>query len=60
LVTLKIFDILGREVKELMNEVKSSGLYSVDFEATEFTSGIYFYRLESNTFTEVKRMILLK
>ncbi len=59
-VSLKIYDILGREVKELVNETKSPGSYSVDFDASDFSSGTYFYRLESNGFSDVKRMILIK
>ncbi|MBI5403330.1 MAG: T9SS type A sorting domain-containing protein [Ignavibacteriae bacterium] len=60
LVTMKIYDILGREVRTLVNEVKAPGKYSVDFNGTEFASGVYFYRLESNAFTDIKRMILIK
>lgn len=60
LVTMKVFDILGREVKTLVNEIKAPGKYSVDFEGTELSSGVYFYRLESNSFTDIKRMILIK
>ena len=60
LVTMKIFDILGREIRTLVNEVKTPGKYSVDFNGTEFSSGVYFYRLESNGFTDIKRMILIK
>jgi len=59
-VTLKIFDVLGREVRTLVNEVKSAGQFSVDFNASEFASGVYFYRLESNGFSDIKRMMLIK
>ncbi|TRZ64446.1 T9SS C-terminal target domain-containing protein, partial [bacterium] len=59
-VTLKVFDILGREVKTLVNEMKSAGSYSVEFNGNELASGVYFYRLESNKFTDVKRMLLIK
>ena len=60
LVTLKIYDVLGREVRTLVNEVKSAGQFSVDFSASEFSSGVYFYKLESGTFSETKRMMLIK
>ncbi|MFZ4591318.1 MAG: T9SS type A sorting domain-containing protein, partial [Ignavibacteria bacterium] len=60
LVTLKIYDVLGREIRSLVNEVKSAGTYSVDFNASEYSSGVYFYRLESNGFTDIKRMVLIK
>ncbi|MCX6157030.1 MAG: T9SS type A sorting domain-containing protein, partial [Ignavibacteriae bacterium] len=60
LATLRIYDVLGREVRTLVNEVKSAGNYSVDFNASEYSSGVYFYRLESNGFTDIKRMMLIK
>jgi len=58
--TLKIFDVLGREVKTLVNEFQKAGVYEVSFDATDLTSGIYFYRLQSGDFNEVKKMILIK
>jgi len=60
LVTMKIFDVLGREVKTLINEIKAPGAYSVDFNASELSSGVYFYRLETNGFMDIKRMMLIK
>ena len=59
-VTLKIYDVLGREVKTLVNENKTPGNYSIDFNGSEFSSGVYFYKLESKGFSDVKRMILIK
>jgi hypothetical protein len=59
-VSLKVYDILGRMVSQLVNEVKTAGTYSVDFNASNFASGIYFYKLEVNNFTDVKRMMFLK
>jgi hypothetical protein len=59
-VKVTIFDLLGREVRTLVNENKSAGYYSVDFDASSMTSGIYFYRLETNGFSDVKRMVVLK
>jgi hypothetical protein len=59
-VTLKVFDILGREITRLVNEVHSPGVYSIDFDGTNFSSGIYFYRIEVNGFTDIKKMILIK
>jgi len=59
-VTLKIYDVLGREVKTLVNEVKAAGHFSVDFNASEFSSGVYFYRMESNGFNDIKKMMLIK
>jgi len=60
LVTIKIFDVLGREVMSLVNEVKQPGEYIVDFDGTNLSSGIYFYKLEAGTFSDVKRMMLIK
>lgn len=60
LVTLKIYDILGREVKTLVNEVKTPGEYLVEFNGSELSSGIYFYRIVVGDFTAVKRMVLIK
>ncbi len=59
-VTLKIYDVLGREVRTLVNEVKSAGSYTVDFNASEYSSGVYFYKLESNDFSDIKKMMLIK
>ena len=59
-VNLKVYDILGKEVKTLVNEVRGAGSYSVDFNASEFSTGVYFYRLESNGFTDTKKMMLIK
>jgi hypothetical protein len=59
-VTLKIYDVLGREVRTLVNEVKSAGTFAVDFNASEFSSGVYFYKLEADGFSDIKRMMLIK
>jgi hypothetical protein len=60
MVTLKVYDILSREVITLVNENKPAGYYSVDFDASKLTSGVYFYKLESGSFSDIKRMILVK
>lgn len=60
MVSLKVYDVLGREVKALVNEVKAPGVYSVDFNGTELSSGVYFYKLESNGFSDIKKMMLIK
>jgi len=59
-VSLKVFDILGREVAVLVNEFKTTGIYSVEFNASRFASGIYFYQLNAGKFVETKKMILLR
>lgn len=60
MVTLKIFNILGQEVKTLVNQEKLPGTYEVSFNANELSSGIYFYSLSSGNFYQVKKMMLLK
>ena len=60
MVTLKIYDILGREIKTLVNEQKSIGRYEVKFDASDLTTGVYIYRLKVNDFVSVKKMILVK
>jgi hypothetical protein len=59
-VTLKIFDVLGKEVATLVNEMKQPGFHTVDFNASNLASGIYFYRIDAGEFTSVKRMVLIK
>ena len=59
-VTLKIYNLLGEEVKTLVNEYKEIGNYSVQFNAKYLASGIYFYKLQTHGFVETKKMILLK
>ena len=60
LVTLKVYDMLGKEVAMLVNEVKNVGTYSVDFNGASLSSGIYFYKVNVNGFSEVKKMMLIK
>jgi len=64
-VTLKIYDILGREMNVLFNQYTSAGAYIVEFNAVNYSSGVYFYRLEAegndgSRYLDVKRMILIK
>ena len=59
-VTLKVYDLLGREVATLVNEEKTTGSYEVEFDGNNLTSGIYFYKLKAGSFVETKKMILLK
>lgn len=60
LVTLRIFDMVGKEVATLVNEEQKAGLYSVKFNGGNLSSGVYFYRLQSGSINETKRMVLLK
>lgn len=59
-VTLKIYNLMGEEVAILINEEKAIGNYEVQFEASELTSGVYFYRLQAGDFIQTRKMILLK
>jgi hypothetical protein len=59
-VTLKIYDITGREIQSLVNEVKQAGYYTVDFNGSNLASGVYFYRIQSGDFVMTKRMVLIK
>lgn len=59
-VTLKVYDILGREVKTLVNELKNQGVYEVTFNGENLSSGTYFYRITAGSFSETKKFILMK
>ncbi len=59
-VSLKVYDMLGKEVATLVNEEKGVGTYKIDFNATSLPSGIYFYRLQAGSFVETKKMVLMK
>jgi photosystem II stability/assembly factor-like uncharacterized protein len=63
-VTLQVYDLLGREVIKLVDEVKSAGIYEVEFNASsanvELPSGIYLYRIKAGNFTETRKMLLLR
>jgi hypothetical protein len=59
-VSLKVFDLLGREVTTLVSEEMSAGSYSRQWNATNIPSGIYFYRLQAGSFCETKKLVLLK
>ena len=52
--------MLGNEVAELVNEKQNAGGYSVEFDGSNFASGIYFYKLETGSFVETRRMMLIK
>jgi len=60
MVTLRIFDVLGREVATLVNQYQSAGNHTVSFNASSLASGMYFYKLEAGSFQSIKKMMLLK
>jgi len=59
-VVIKVFDVLGNEMETLVNEEKEQGVHTVSFDASELSSGIYFYRIQAGSFIETKKMILIK
>jgi len=59
-VTLKVYDILGKEVTTLVNEEKDQGVYTINFDANNLASGLYLYRIQAGSFVETKKMILMK
>ena len=60
LIKIKVYDILGREIETLVNQVKVKGIYEIDFRSNYLPSGIYFYRMEAGSFNETKKMMLIK
>lgn len=59
-VSLKIFNVMGKEVSSLVNEKQATGTYEVTFDGAGLPSGVYYYKIEMNGFTEVKKMTLVK
>ena len=59
-VSIKVFDVLGNEVRTLVNEVKPEGYYEIEFKADNIPSGIYFYKMQTRNFTAVNKMILMR
>lgn len=59
-VSVKIYDLTGREIAKLVNEYKQAGYYTVSFNGSNFASGVYFYRIQAGNFTQVKKMVLIK
>ncbi len=59
-VTLKIFDMLGREIAELVKENQAEGKYTVEFNSKDLPSDIYIYKLDASKFSDMKKMLLIK
>ena len=59
-VSLKVYDLAGKEVASLVNEVKDAGYYTVQFDAKGLSSGTYFYKLSTDKFSDVKKMVVVK
>ncbi|MCX6136416.1 MAG: T9SS type A sorting domain-containing protein [Ignavibacteriales bacterium] len=58
--SLKVYDMLGREVATLVNEIKEAGIYSVTWNAVGMSSGVYFYKIQAGSFSDMKKMIVIK
>lgn len=58
--TLKVYDVLGNEVASLVNEYRTAGSYSINFNASNLSSGVYYYKLTAGDFSETKKMILVR
>jgi len=59
-VSLQVYDVLGRKVATLVNETKDAGTYSVRFDASSLPSGVYLYRLQAGSYSETKKLLLMK
>ncbi|GBD87348.1 hypothetical protein BMS3Abin03_01280 [bacterium BMS3Abin03] len=59
-VEVIVYDILGRKIKSLVNEYKYAGSYEVNFDASNLSSGVYFYQLKTQTFVQTKKMVLVR
>jgi len=60
MVSIRVYDVIGNEIANLVNEEKPAGRYSVNFNASNLSSGVYFYRMQAGSFVETKKLILLK
>ncbi len=59
-VTIKIYDILGKELLSLVNEFKQAGSYTDTFDATNYPSGVYYYKIKTGSFVQVRKMVLVR
>ncbi len=59
-MSITVYDVLGNEITTLVNEEKPAGSYGIEFDGSNLTSGIYFYRLQAGDYVETKKMVLIK
>lgn len=59
-VSLKVYFVGGKEIAVLVNQKQPAGIYSTEFNAVELPNGIYFYKLQINNYTEIKKMLFLR
>jgi len=60
MVTLKVYDVLGKEIQTLVNKHMSAGFYSATFVASTLPSGVYFYRMQAGKFSETRKLMVVK
>ncbi len=60
MTSLRVYNIIGQEIAVLLNEDTPAGIYNIQFDATDMTSGLYLYRLQSKDFISIKKMLLIK
>jgi len=59
-ISIKVYDITGKEIKTLVNEFRNAGTYDTEFNGADLSSGVYYYKMETSNFSEIKKMILIK
>ncbi|MBI1931308.1 MAG: T9SS type A sorting domain-containing protein [Ignavibacteriales bacterium] len=59
-ITIKVYDVLGREIATLIDEYKPAGIYKLEFNASRLVSGVYFYKLRAGSFVETRKMIIMR
>ncbi|RJP60190.1 MAG: T9SS C-terminal target domain-containing protein [Ignavibacteriales bacterium] len=59
-ITLRVYDMIGREMRTLVNETKSPGTYEIEFDGSDLSSGTYYYKLTMGSHFEIRKMVLLK
>ena len=60
MVSIKLYNILGKEIETLLHEEKEAGVYHIDFDASHLANGVYFYLMEASGFSQVRKFLLLK
>jgi hypothetical protein len=59
-VVINVYNVIGELIKTLVNQYQEAGIYKVNFDARDLSNGIYFYKIQSGNFVEIKKMLLLK
>ena len=59
-ISIKVYDVTGREVAALVDKMQDAGYYTVEFDGSNLASGVYFYRMNAGNFSDIKKIILIK